>query len=109
MNGAARNREVDPVIRPDRAEALVGAAALDGGCDLLPPCHGSAGRIRPVMISAAGGLGLLPHPRGHQRLVVVIHCIVDATFGEAEAPDPRLPGARARRNEGVIDRIVDPL
>jgi hypothetical protein len=52
MNGAARNREVDPVIRPDRAEALVGAAALDGGCGLLPPCHGSAGRIRPVMISA---------------------------------------------------------
>src|SRR6516162_2946356 len=58
MNGAARNRKVDPVIRPDRAEALVGAAALDGGRRLLPLRHGSAGRIRPAMISARAASAL---------------------------------------------------
>ena len=51
VHTAARDHKVDPIIRPDRAEALVDAAALDGGRRYLL-CHGSAGRIRPAMISA---------------------------------------------------------
>jgi hypothetical protein len=48
---AGRDHKVDPVICPDRTEAFVDAAALDGGRRYLL-CHGSAGRIRPAMISA---------------------------------------------------------
>ena len=59
MHLAARDREVDPVIRPDRAEALVDAAALHGGYRLANLCHGSAGRIHidAAVELAAGELG----------------------------------------------------
>jgi hypothetical protein len=52
VHGAARNLEVDPVIRPDRAEAFADAATRDSGRRLLWLPHGSAGWIRPAMISA---------------------------------------------------------
>ena len=52
VHGAARNLEVDPVIRPNGAEAFVDAEARDGGRRLLSLRHGSAGWIRPAMISA---------------------------------------------------------
>src|SRR6516165_8420499 len=108
MNGAARNRKVDPVIRPDRAEALVGAAALDGGRRLLPLRHGSAGRIRPAMISARAASAL-------SRIAEVTSVLLlsSIAYSTPRSARPRLLtlGCQvpARRNEGVVDRIVDPL
>jgi hypothetical protein len=45
----------------------------------------------------------------HQRLVVVVHRIVDVVLGKAEGPHPRPPDARPGRSEGVVDRVVDPF
>ena len=51
MHSAARDREVGPVIRPDRAEALADAVTFDGWRRLLWLSQGSAGWIRPATIS----------------------------------------------------------
>src|SRR3954471_5058856 len=56
-----------------------------------------------------GGLDLLLHVVGDQRLVVVVEGIADAILLETEDPGARGPGAVLGRFHAVVDRDIDAL